>query len=451
MKIAIIGTGFKGMMDAYLLSEVSGISVTMYDSSAAFGGISGSFKWGDYYVDKGVHMFDSVQKEVVEIVGKISDGAFDYIDFISCSAFGSRLTQGFSLPNLESIDQCTKDKINEDLLELAKNPLRSQRRQESATSFEDLLGSRYGPTAAGIFADIFYNIYHLEARHADSCAMNRTSLGRLKFLDDQSMIKLKSDPYLDTILAARRQSHVINDNFSTVYPNDGYAMGGFCDKLYRHLLHKNVTIKLGHVPSFQFNDDSVSISLNRDIDLFDHVIWSADKYDTLLNSLGIEISIDNFFHPTPMLFATLEVESKFLSNFTYFQNFTSGATSFRTSSSGCYGRQTKSNGYTFITAECPISIESIDSYNKEDICKGILSELIDFGLIHPNAQLHDANVIPLKSSFKVPLTGFAQSTSQLASSLHPFSRILSVHSPLLFFRRDLFTESQQIVQSLLSR
>ena len=76
----------------------------MIDPAKNFGGVMNSRKVGDFYVDNGVHMFDYVLPvELGQVINEIMQNNVLDIDFVSESAFGGEITEGFSLPDLNSL------------------------------------------------------------------------------------------------------------------------------------------------------------------------------------------------------------------------------------------------------------------------------------------------------------------------------------------------------------
>ena len=93
----------------------------MIDSTPFFGGVMSSFQFQDFYVDKGVHIFDSIPRTLASTVTEIMDGNVHDIDFVSASAFNGKITEGFSLPDLNSLDDThIKDTIQKELVNLSQ-------------------------------------------------------------------------------------------------------------------------------------------------------------------------------------------------------------------------------------------------------------------------------------------------------------------------------------------
>src|SRR5262245_37558097 len=116
----VVGAGFRGFCDSMQLLKQPGNKVIIIDRDPFFGGISYSAQVKGFAVDKGVHMFDSIPQDLADIVSEIMDGKVRAIDFVSVSAFNGLLTDGYSLPDLASLDEATKNRITEELLALAK-------------------------------------------------------------------------------------------------------------------------------------------------------------------------------------------------------------------------------------------------------------------------------------------------------------------------------------------
>ena len=198
----VVGAGFRGFCDSMHLLKAPGTRVFIIDTAPFFGGISYSGNVKGFAVDKGVHIFDSVPQDLADIASEIMEGKIRTIDFVSASAFNGIVTEVFSLPDLSSLDQSVKDRITQELLALAATGGGTR----TPRTLEDLFHSRYGKTAGDVFAKIFRRVYSIAADEVQPDAISKTSLGRLKYLSDEEMLALKqSDPWLDSVLAARRK------------------------------------------------------------------------------------------------------------------------------------------------------------------------------------------------------------------------------------------------------
>ena len=123
-KYIVAGAGFRGFCDAMELTRTAGNEVTIVEPAPFFGGLMHSLEINGFYVDKGVHVFDSIPQELADIVSEIMEGQIHEIEFVSASAFNGKVTDVYSLPDLNSLDDDTvKEKIRKELLEMAADYL----------------------------------------------------------------------------------------------------------------------------------------------------------------------------------------------------------------------------------------------------------------------------------------------------------------------------------------
>ena len=104
----------------------------------------------DFYVDNGVHVFDGIPKDLSKIVKKIIKNKVDDVDFISQSAFNKKVTKGFSLPDLSSINVLDKKK-KKNYYYLKKNIQKKKKNQLKFKNLYDFFLKRFGLNASKIF------------------------------------------------------------------------------------------------------------------------------------------------------------------------------------------------------------------------------------------------------------------------------------------------------------
>ena len=132
---------------------------------------------------------------------------------------------------------------------------------KNADNLHDLMIKRYGRTAGSIYINIFKKVFLQDPSKISASSLNRTPLHRLKHLEDEKMNVLKSNPYLNNILAARRRTIGTVDDFVSGYPNDGKAMGGFCNRIYQVLKKRGVKFKLGNPVNVKPSNDKNSVEI----------------------------------------------------------------------------------------------------------------------------------------------------------------------------------------------
>ena len=439
-KYVVAGSGFRGFCDALELSKIPNSEVTIIEPAPFFGGLMHSLDIKGFSVDKGVHMFDSIPVELAAIVNEIMEDKTDEIDFISKSSFNNIVTDGFSLPDLNSLtDEATKNKIKEEILSLESSSVT----YADAENLEEYFSKRYGKTAGKIFCDIFLKVYGISAHEVEPNAIERTSMGRLKFLDDDEMLELKGkSSNLDNILAARRKSMGKVDDLVSIYPNDGLAMKGWCIKAKPWLEAKGIKVLLGEkITDVSEESDQIKITTNKGSYSADKLIWSNDNIQALVEAMKLDtININDYLHGAPMLFITMMTEKENISNFTYLQNFDPDAVTYRTAAAGIFSHQ-EENGVSFITSECPVVIDSKEWNNPDIALKAAWEEAKRLKIVSENANLVDSHVLKLPSTFKLSKVNFTKNMNLVIDQISNHSKKVVLRNDIPFFRRDVYKSS----------
>lgn len=440
-RVMIVGSGFRGFCDALHLMENPDLEIQIVDSAPFFGGVMYSLNIEGFAVDKGVHIFDSIPVSLANVVTEIMEGKVHEIDFVSASAFNSKVTEGFSLPDLNSLDDDTvKAQIKSELLQLAEHPAGVQ-----PATLAELFKQRYGATAGTIFSRIFKKVYGLETTEVEPTAIAQTSMGRLKFLDDDDMRDLKKDPWLDTVLAARRKSMGKIDDLVSIYPSDGDAMRGWCERAVTWLEAKGVQIKLGQkISKIEEKPECVVVHTDAGTVEVDTVIWSNDSMKTLGQTLDLPQEADDLQYGTPMMFATLLTQADKVRDFTYLQNFDPDQLTYRTAAAGRFSHQVREDGVSFVTAECPAEIGSENWNNPEQMGEKVWAEIKELGVVEKDAELVAADVKRIPVTFKLAKVGYADAFKSFHSKVSDRHDRIILRDVTPFFRRDIYLDSAHL-------
>jgi len=443
-KVAIIGSGFRGFCDALHLLDRKDLEITIIDSAPFFGGVMNSLSIKGFFVDKGVHIFDSIPIKLAETITEIMQGEVHKIDFVSASAFNGKVTEGFSLPDLNSYDDKElKNKIQNELIELSNL---NRDNLPEPKNLKELFQSRYGKTAENIFSKIFKKVYGLKSEEAAPAAIAQTSMGRLKFLDDVEMLQLKQSPWLDTVLAARRKSVGKVDDYVSIYPSDGNAMKGWCEKAMQWLQDKGVSIKLStKINSISEKNSTCLIDTDSGLINADYVVWANDSINALANILNIKKDVDKFQHGTPMVFTTFMTQANKVKDFTYLQNFDPNQFTYRSAAAGRISSQIDKNGISFVTCECPASTKG-DFWSKpHKEIPNIWDEIKRLGIIENDAELVDYDIKKIPSTFKLCKSGYNNAFKDFTTTVNENYKQVIIRDVLPFFRRDIFFDSKHLI------
>ncbi|MBI1861057.1 MAG: NAD(P)-binding protein [Deltaproteobacteria bacterium] len=439
-RYVIAGAGFRGFCDALELAKIPQAEVTILETAPFFGGVMYSLDVDGFAVDKGVHVFDSIPKSLAEIVNEIMDGKTSEIEFISASAYNGKVTEGFSLPDLNSLDdRSLKDRIRHELLTLAKQgPSAIPPR-----SLHELFAGRFGQTAGRIYSDIFRKVYGLEASEVEPQAVAQTSLHRLKFLGDEEMLSLKkSDAWLDFVLAARRKSMGKVDDLVSIYPNDGLAMKGWCDRAAPWLESRGIKLCLREtIKTVRETPSGLVIETDKRRLEADHLLWSNDNVGALGASLGIDgETADKFRYGTPMLFIVMMTHATKIRDFTYLQNFDPAGITYRTAAAGIFSHQIR-DGISFITSECPCLPSSERWKNAEAASKDAWEEVKHLKIVAPDATLVNSKVFRIPITFKLAKLEYSAKIQEFNERVAKKTRRVVLRNVVPFFRRDIYLDS----------
>lgn len=442
-KFVVAGSGFRGFCDALELSKIPNTEVTIIEPAPFFGGLMHSLDIKEFSVDKGVHMFDSIPIELAAIVNEIMDNQTDEIDFISKSSFNNLITEGFSLPDLNSIeDEQIKAKIKTELIKLDED----NNLNKPTENLKEHFYSRYGATAGEVYCGIFKKVYGISAIEVEPSAIERTSMGRLKFLEDEEMLSLKDkSTQLDNVLAARRKSMGKVDDLVSIYPNNGQAMKGWCVRAKEWLENKGIKIKLAErIIDVQESNSHLTIKTDKAEYQADRLIWSNDNIDALVKAMKLDtVNINDYLYGAPMLFITMMTEKSKICDFTYLQNFDLDAITYRTAAAGIFSHQEK-DGVSFITSECPVEIGSEDWNNPEEFVKKAWNEIKLLKIVSEDATLIDSHVLKLPSTFKLSKLNFTKNMKKVIEDINNNSQRIVMRNDIPFFRRDVYKSSLEL-------
>ena len=219
-------------------------------------------------------------------------------------------------------------------------------------------------------------------------------------------------------------------------------MQGWCDRAVEWLKDRGVTISLGEkILSIEDKTDGVTVTTDKQTIEADMVIWANDNVSGLGSALGINFDVNDYKHHTPVIFLTLITQASNIKNFTYIQNFDPQGLTFRTAAAGIYSNQTKENGTSFITCECPASIDSEEWNDPQSIVPAVWEEVKQLGVIKPDAELVDFEAICIPVTFKPALLGYQQKIEQFRDEVSKRSKRTILRNCDSFFRRQVYQDS----------
>lgn len=435
-KVLIVGTGFQGICDAAQVARLPGIELHMVDAAPNFGGILRSFQLNGFFVDKGLHLFSGTDTKMLAFLEEVLKGKLNFISSPPSSGFSGITTENYDLPDLSNLDKKIRSKILAELLSLSDTNI------EDARNLSQYLKNRYGLTAGKIFKEIFENQYKINPDNLEANEISKTSLVRLKFGDDSEMMKLKSNPLLDRILAARRPLKSAAKEVSSYYPSGGKGMLEFALAAERWLLDFGVKIHLNqNLNTLEHSNNKWSAELSGSQHLFDQVIWSNGSVQQLAKILSIGQPDDGLSTSAATIFAVFGVRKADICFNPYVQIFDPNEIVARVGAAGVFGNQVTKKGETFITCECPASISDTFWTNAEEYAEKIWNCLERYSLISLDARPQWSKIVRVPKTLTFQKVGSSELNLKLADMLSTKYKSVYFRVNPLNSRRDIFRAS----------
>ena len=440
-KVLIVGTGFQGICDAAQVVRLPEIELHMIDAAPHFGGILRSFQLNGFCVDRGLHLFSGTDTKMLAFLEEILQGKLNFISSTPSSRFSGTTTENYDLPDLSNLDKKIRSKILTELLSLSDTNI------ENARNLSQYLQNRYGLTAGKIFREIFEGQYKINPDDLEANEILKTSLVRLKFGDDSEMMKLKSNPHLDRILAARRPFKSAAKEVGSYYPSGGKGMLEFALAAERWLSDFGVKIHLNQsLNTLQYSNKKWSAELSGSQHLFDQVIWSNGSVQQLAKVLGIGKSDNGLSTSAATIFAVYGVRKADICFNPYVQIFDPDEIVARVGAAGVFGNQITEKEETFITCECPAAVSDIFWTNAEEYVEKIWNCLERYSLISLGARPQWSKIARVPKTLTFQKVGSSELNLELADILSTKYKSLYFRVSPLSSRRDIFRASHDALE-----
>lgn len=440
----VVGGGFKGMMAAFLLRR-NGMSVSLVEKAPFLGGIMYSGEWDGFYIDNGVHLFDSIPKNLAAIVEDVMDGDILPIDFNYASVYNDITTAGLAIPDLVNIPEETQHKILFEVIQCLSHKPSSK----PNSAYQKML-ELYGPTATDLLSDSMKHIYGVSAQDVEADALRQTAYHRLKFLPDDMALELKKHPLLDKRLAAKRAVVGKVDDFVSIYPGNR-GMRGFCQNMHKRLIDMGVNCVLGKGIS-QLNvergrlghvklDDGTHLDAN-------HIFWGND-YNLLAKSWQQDSKFDERTHATPMVVFYFKVDAEKINNYTYFHQFTPNRYVFRSAAAGLYSKQYDDTGNSFISVECPAIVGSEFWQTPSLFQTRVWQECMDMGLLKKDAQfIGEPKIKKAPVTHRYPKKGYFSLCEELEKDVVATKKVIVLPYKEAFTRREVMFSIEDAIEKM---
>lgn len=424
-KIIVVGTGFKGMMAALNLVK-RGFKVTMIDGSKNFGGVLNSPKWEDMYIDLGCHLFFNQEDELTRDILEVLSGEYKTVPNNYGSYFRQQLTEDIAIPNFELLDPQEKDGIYYDMLH-------PKEIFPEVTSLQQFYVNRFGKKATKWINHFIEKAYRIRSEKLDLMANFLLPYNRIRVFSVKEALKLKEEQYFDDKIAIPRKSNLkertenINKkafNFFEYYPlNNGLHF--FCERLKEILIEKGVEIQLGNsIESIESKDEFIVKIKNEKIKA-PYLYWAAPQY-LLPKIFKLDIDLQSFLHPVPLILYYFTVDKETINDFTYIQNYDLEDFCFRVSIQSNYADNNIPKDVALICCEVPSKVDSNVWHNSERFTDQIWEEVVKMGICK-SPTYQKSNILKTPSAFTLPLKGYLDGFNKVKERL-PLKNILGIRN-----------------------
>lgn len=416
-KWIVLGSGFRGIIGAYLLSG-KGHEVTMIDKASKIGGVLFSEEWKGCYLDKGCHLFDNDSDELTSSVMDIMNEEVLLVRVKYASIINDRLTDEIAIPDLGSFGEKIAKNILFETIECASRP------SASSSNLFEMIQQRHGTTAGNILKDVIIKMYCLEPEKIDVGAFNLMPFQRIKFLNDRLGNILKESKTLDLKLAVASQNDPMRfykENarkypFRNFYPRQ-HGLRGFCEKALLTLSGKNVCMMMNTtIKNIAITNHKITITYDDGkIISADKLLWAVSQ-ELLGSMFGIENNLKDYIHSVPMVLHYFTVNQDDVSDYSYIQNFSKDDLFFRASIPTNYGRDNAPKNMAYICCELPTPLGSANWDNPEQLTHQVWEELRKYNIVKGDKYI-DHLVFKTPVSYQVPKVGYYDELEKILSKI----------------------------------
>ena len=406
-RCAVLGSGYKGLVGAYLLS-VKGYEVAVFDKAKNVGGVMNSIARDGFYLDLGCHLFDNVEREITRLTMDLLENEIVPVNVKYGSILNGKKSN-MAVPDLTSLGDEISNKIVAEMLDHKKSEIK-------ASNALNHLRIRHGQTACSYLEDSLEKVFASDPKKLSPLALDSISLfNRIRVGTEFKSRKLKEDPYFDDRLAVPPLENPLEfyrdqvdiKTFRNFYPK-GNGMGAFSEKAKRKLDRMGVSFFLGsEIERLEHGSrDIFNLYFDGNKYTFDKVFWAL-PVEFIGDVFKIETTIKGYSYPVPMVLYYFFLEKKDLGNDFYIHNYDKKDIVFRMSIPSHYGEGNAPEGKGYICCEVPTSIDSETWENAEYLKNKVWEEVKKYGLSKAKKPL-GSWMFKTPVSYRVPKLGYEE-------------------------------------------
>ena len=397
--IYIIGAGPIGLVTAWKLLE-KGIKVEIFEKNSLVGGMCRTWKWNDFLLDTGPHIFHTPNKKLIKFWENEFKGFFVKKNFWCKNV-------KMDYPNIYWDYPVSKESINNYPLELKKKIKKElkevdPKKKLKSSSYFDYVKHEVGPTLASMFF----------TKYPEKIWGINSKILTPEWAPKRIELRKKITPFY------YKQWNAVAK----------YGTGSIYENIKSKILKLGGKIHLNHnLESISFKETAIK-SLN-----FKNRKIKVNQHDTIISSLPITMAAKFFNIKTNLKFRGIRTiylafnKKQILPKNIHWLYFGDSHTIFnRLTEPKKMSKYVSPKNYSYLSAEITYSMyDKVDNLSDDEAVNIVLNDLIKLKLVKKDNFLYGCSN---KEPFVYPLMfkGYQSELSKVKSSLLKFDQLYSV-------------------------
>jgi len=417
-KILVVGGGFRGIVIADKLKKSN--NVDLVEKLPYLGGILYSEKWNEFYLDKGIHLFDNTNDHDTKLIQKILENKYLKISLKGGSRITNQTSDVVAIPDFTTLSSNLQLKIARELFECAF-------KKKDSKNLHEYLINNFGKTAGKYLITAAKKYFAIDPKQLSPDAHRNHPVSRGRFFNDEISTFLKNFEEFENKIALpvynnpmKWHKDVSDKSYRYFYPIKK-GLRGFSDDAIEYLRKMNVNVSTNiFLNTLKQKNGKLYCGFSNGYEkIYDHVVWTTNPTHLLKIISKNKPIIDSGIHFVPMIIFYFIVNVKNINDFSYIQDFTNDTIALRGAATGLLGKQIINNK-TYIDVEVPTQINSKIWLHPELFYERIWNDVVKMGLVKGKMP-KTKKFVKTPFSFRAAKKNFSKSNQNLENKIKKFS------------------------------
>jgi sialic acid synthase SpsE/protoporphyrinogen oxidase len=425
-RVIIIGAGPSALVTAKGLAE-KGWNVEIFEALDRVGGLCRSFKWNEYIVDIGPHIFHTSDKKLENFWKKSFGDLLVEGTYWSQNVQGEKFDEFYDYPlSWESISTYPKNiktKIIKEVSELDVSI------KSNAKTYREYIDSIAGKTLRKMFFEKYP-----------------------EKLWGISVAEMAADWAPKRVNIYKKKTPFFNKQWTAVGKN---GAGALYERIADEIKTLGGSINLNsRVSNIEVSGSQISSIISNE------KIFKVDKNDIVISTIPVTSLLKMIGNTSSLKFRGVIIfyldclKKQVLADGISWQYYDSKEVNFtRITEPKKMGIYNSSEDKSLITIEVPYSAgDSLDQKGKEILCQEIITQVISTGLLK-NKDINDITMVKEAFVYPVQFSGYQQELSKIESIIGNYEQLYSIGAGARFNYTDtqvLYSKAFDLVESLTS-